>query len=99
MDTVTKPKSKGRVAAGKQLVEWNRKNKADLLKNKAQVDSSDASSVQVPTSPESTHTVFYSGGLTILVGVGFALYFYFYGKKSIPTTHPLKSNNDIFCMN
>ena len=44
MSEVTKLKSEGRVAAGKRLAEWNRKNKEDLLKNKSQVKSSDKSS-------------------------------------------------------
>ena len=34
MAEVTKTKSEGRIAAGKRLAEWNRKNKEDLLKNK-----------------------------------------------------------------
>ena len=33
---VVKQKSEGRVKAGKQLAEWNRKNKEKLLKNKTQ---------------------------------------------------------------
>ena len=100
MSEVTKPKSEGRVAAGNRLAEWHRKNKADLLKNKGQADSSDAPSVQVPTSPESSRsTSFYGGGaVAILIGVGFALYLY-RGKKPIPVAHPLESNDDMFCMN
>ena len=100
MDAVTKSKNAGRVAAGKRLVEWNRKNKADLVKNKGQVDSSDEPSVQVPTSPEPSRTTFYGGGaLAILVGVGlFALYLH-RGKKPTLVAHPIKSDDDIFCMN
>ena len=33
-EQVVKAKNEGRIAAGKRLVEWNRKNKEDLLKNK-----------------------------------------------------------------
>ena len=105
MNTVTS-KNSGRVAAGKKLVEWNRKNKADLLKNKAQVGSSDAPSApsdqQEPVS-QTTSTVFYGGGaLAILVvGVGFALYLY-RGKIASDSTSskaPPAPENDIFCMN
>ena len=39
-EQVLKTKNEGRVAAGKRLAEWNRKNKEDLLKNKNQVNSS-----------------------------------------------------------
>ena len=68
MDTITKVKSEGRVAAGKRLVEWNRKQKENLLKNKEQVESSGDSSVlsrdagnqQEPQSRAST--VVYGGG-------------------------------------
>ena len=99
-EEVTKSKSEGRVAAGKRLVEWNRKNKADLLKNKAQVGSSDSPSVQVSTSPESSRATFYGGGAVaiLLVCVGFALYLY-RGKKPLPAAHSLESSNgEIFCM-
>ena len=37
-EQVVKAKNEGRVAAGKRLVEWNRRNKEDLLKNKNQVN-------------------------------------------------------------
>ena len=47
MDTVTKSKNEGRVGAGKR----NRKNKADFINSKGQVDSSDEPIVQVSTSP------------------------------------------------
>ena len=101
-EQVTKVKNEGRVAAGKRLVEWNRKNKENLVKNREEVASSDS-----PSAPSDQHepqsrasTVIYGGGaLAILVvGVGFALYLY-HEKKPIPTTHPLESNNDIFSMN
>ena len=53
-EQVVKAKNEGRVAAGKRLAEWNRKNKEDLLKNKNQVSSSAATStneVSLGTSP------------------------------------------------
>ena len=104
MNTVTS-KNSGRVAAGKKLVEWNRKNKADLLKNKAQVGSSDAPSAssdqQEPQSQ--TSTVLYSGGaLAVLVGV---VALYLYRGKFTPDSTPSKappappSEPDIFHMN
>ena len=98
-EQVTKSKSEGRVAAGKRLVEWNRKNKENLAKNREEVASSDAPSASgAQQEPQSHHTVIYgSGAVAVLVGVGFALYFY-RGKKPIPTAHPLESNNDIFRM-
>ena len=50
MSEVTKPKNEGRVAAGKRLADWNRKNKENLLKNKEQVKSSGEPSA--PTSAQ-----------------------------------------------
>ena len=51
MAEVTKTKSEGRIAAGKRLAEWNRKNKEDLLKNKEQVPAQvNSSGDQVSTS-------------------------------------------------
>lgn len=79
---VTKVKSEGRVAGGKRLAEWNRKNKDNLRKNKDQVDASggqvDASGGQVDAS-ESSSALLCSGGwlgagVLVLVGGGIALY-------------------------
>ena len=95
MDTITKTKSEGRVAAGKRLVEWNRKNKENLVKNREKVASSGDSSVSVseqePTSsnlssPSQTSTVLYSGALAIVVVIGVALYVY--RKKPAPPSNP-----------
>ena len=99
-EQVTKPKSKGRVAAGKRLVEWNRKHKEDLLKNREQVAISDptrdAGDQQEPQSQ--TSTVVYGGALAIVVVIGVALYIY-RKKPAPPTTSPAPSNNDdIFCI-
>ena len=98
---VTKSKNEGRVAAGKRLVEWNRKNKENLVKNKEQVESSDltrdAGDQQEPQSQ--TSTVVY-GGLAIVVVISVALYVY--RKKPAPLTTsaaPPSNNDDIFCMN
>ena len=109
MNTVTKPKSEGRVAAGKRLVEWNRKNKENLVKNREEVVSSDAPSApsgqQEPQSQAST--VFYgSGALAVVVGV-VALYFYRgkiasrLGTSTLDSTpsETASNDNDIFCMN
>ena len=104
MDTVTKPKSEGRVAAGKRLVEWNRKNKENLVKREKAASSDSPSAPSAQQEPQSqTSTVFYGGGaLAILVvGVGFALYLY-RGKIASDSTSskaPPAPENDIFCMN
>ena len=98
-EQVTKVKNEGRVAAGKRLVEWNRKNKENLV-NREQVASSDLPSA--PREPQSqASTVVYGGGaLAILVGVGFALYLLSREKKPLPAAHSLESSNDkIFYMN
>ena len=97
MDTITKTKSEGRVAAGKRLVEWNRKNKENLVKNKEQVESSE----QEPTSsnlssPSQTSTVVY-GALAIVAVIGVALYVY--RKKPAPPSSAPSNNDDIFRMN
>lgn len=98
MDTVTKPKSEGRIAAGKRLVEWNRKNKEDLLKNKDQVASSDnsskLSSEQQPISNLSSNSWQYAVPIIVFV-VGAAGIYFYYRKPKIPKV----DNNDIFCMN
>jgi len=92
-EQVTSIKSEGRVAVGKRLVEWNRKNKENLLKNKQQVSlSTESSSQQEPTS----HAALYCGGTAvILVGVGTALYLY-QRKKPVPA--PARKNDVIFGM-
>ena len=86
---VTRPKNEGRVAAGKRLAEWNRKNKG-------QVESSDNSSAKEPLSQTST-VVYGSGALAVLAVIGVALYLYHEkpvpNAKATPTPEP-----DIFCM-
>ena len=98
-EQVTKSKNEGRVAAGKRLVEWNRKNKENLVKNREQVASSvpsrDAGDQQEPQSQ--TSTVFYGGGaLVVLAVIGVALY---HVKKPAPPKALSNNDDDIFCMN
>ena len=94
-EQVTKSKNEGRVASGKRLVEWNRKNKENL-KNKEQVESSNLSSDQ--QEPQSqTSTVVYGGALAIVAVIGVALYVY--RKKPAPPSSAPSNNDDIFCMN
>ena len=97
-EQVTKVKNEGRIAAGKRLVEWNRKNKENLVKNREEVASSvspSASSAQ--REPQSHHTVLYSGGALAVIVVGGALYLY-RGKIASDSTPP-PSEPDIFRMN
>ena len=108
MDRVTKTKHPGRVASGKRLAGWNRKNKENLVKNKEQVESSNLSSDQQVESsnlssdqqePQSqTSTVVYGGALAIVAVIGVALYMY-HGKKPAPPSSAPSNNDDIFCMN
>ena len=98
-----KPKNEGRVAAGKRLAEWNRKNKENLLKNEenllkneGQVESSDNSSAQELQSQTST-VVYGSGALAVLAVIGVALYLY-HEKKPVPKAMTPAPEPDIFCM-
>ena len=102
----TKQKSEGRVRAGKQLAEWNKKNKENLLKNKTQDNSSEKSSnlssgEKVPSYLSSKH---YYGGIGIALVAGIAL-FYFRNQKPEKTpppvlpTKPKISDDDFFRMN
>ena len=98
-EQVTKVKNEGRVAAGKRLVEWNRKNKENLVKNREEVASSgNSSNLSSDQEPQSHHTVVYgSGALAVLVDVGVALYLY--REKTTPSKPPPAPEHDIFCMN
>lgn len=94
-EQVTKSKNEGRVAAGKRLAEWNRKNKENLLKNKDQVAVSDPTRAAGDQQEPQSQTVVYGGALAIVVVIGVALYIY----RKKPATSPAPSNNDdIFCM-
>ena len=80
---VVKQKSEGRVKAGKQLAEWNRKNKENLLKNKTQDNPSEKSSnlssgEKAPSYLSSKH--YYYGGIGIALAAGIAI-FYFWNQK------------------
>ena len=91
MEQVTKTKNEGRVAAGKRLAEWNRKNKEDLLKNKEQVEkvptTSGAQVVASGGQVVASHIGLY-GGTLLLVGAGIAVYFYAFGytRQKAPVT-------------
>ena len=97
MDSVTKTKNEGRVAAGKRLAEWNRKNKEDLLKNKESVPA------QVISSEDKTSSrtwQYYSGlGVILLIcGVGGGIYYLYNRQKSLAQTppEPLKKQPKIY---
>ena len=103
---ITKQKSEGRVRAGKQLAEWNKKNKENLFKNKTQDNSSEKSSnlssgEKAPSYLSSKH---YYGGIGIALVAGIAL-FYFWNQKPEKTpppavlTRPKISDDDFFRMN
>ena len=90
-EQVVKAKNEGRVAAGKRLAEWNRKNK----ENKKQVESSDDSSVpisaQEPVSAAS-NTTLYGCAAVALAGIAA---FYFWKRNTTPQPAVAKPENDI----
>ena len=93
METVTKAKNEGRVAAGKRLVEWNRKNKEALLKNKAQEPSQvTVSKNQEPNQIDacvnqvlSSYMVQYGALAIILLAIGGYIY---YTRKQAVVVEP-----------
>ena len=93
METVTKAKNEGRVAAGKRLVEWNRKKKEDLLKNKAQEPSQvTVSKNQEPNQIDacvnqvlSSYMVQYGALAIILLAIGGYVY---YTRKQAVVVEP-----------
>ena len=98
-DEVTKSKSEGRVAAGKRLVEWNRKNKENLLKNKDQVASGAACDQQEPVSQTTgDHAVFYGSGALAIVVVGVVALYLYRGKTFTPSKAASTEEHDIFFM-
>ena len=102
-EQVVKAKNEGRVAAGKRLVEWNRKNKEDLLKNKNQEpisgESSAPTGAEEPTSATSNTTLY--GGVSVAVALaGIAVFFLWKRNTPNPTPQPVaKPEDDIFRMN
>ena len=102
-EQVVKTKNEGRVASGKRLAEWNRKNKEDLLKNKNQVNPSAAASTN-EVSPSTSSSTFsssnvYGIGATVALA-GIAVVFLW--KRNTPNSTPkpvAKPENDIFRMN
>ena len=91
---VTEVKNEGRVAAGKRLVEWNRKNKANLKSGDPPPDSS---CDQVP--PQVSSSCVWYGGLGVIILAGGAVYLY--TRHTTPTTpstlvKPSLPDNDIF---
>ena len=102
-EQVVKTKNDGRVAAGKRLAEWNRKNKEDLLKNKNQMNSSAAVgtnevSPNTSLSTFSSSSVYGIGAAVALAGI--AVVFLWKRNTSNPTPQPVvKPENDIFRMN
>ena len=104
MDRVTKTKHPGRVASGKRLAEWRRKNKENLVKNKEQVESSNLSSDQQVESSNlssaTSNTTLY-GGVSVAVALaGIAVFFLWKRNTPNPTPQPVaKPEDDIFRMN
>lgn len=106
-EQVVKTKNDGRVAAGKRLAEWNRKNKEDLLKNKNQVNSSAAAGTNEvsPSTSSSTSSSTFSSSSVYGIGAavalaGIAVVFLWKRNTSNPTPQPVaKPENDIFRMN
>ena len=107
IEQVVKAKNEGRVASGKRLADWNRKNKEDLLKNKNQVNSSAAAGTNEvsPSTSSSTfsstfssYNVYGIGAAVALAGIAvFCLW-----KRNTPNLTPkpvAKPENDIFRMN
>lgn len=99
-------KNEGRVAAGKRLAEWNRKNKENLIKNKDQVKPSDESSAssspQEQSSAHSNPTFLYGGGAVIALVLGIAVFFLWKRPQNTaktPTAGNTTPYDDIFRMN
>ena len=106
IQVATKQKSEGRVRAGKQLAEWNKKNKENLLKNKTQDNPSEKSSNLSSAEKASSYlsSNHYYGGVGIALVAGIAL-LYFWNQKTEKTpppalpTKPKISDEEFYRMN
>jgi len=100
---ITKQKNEGRVRAGKQLSEWNKKNKENLLKNKTQDNSSEKAS-NLSSAPSYLSSKYYYGGAGIVLVAGIAI-LYFWNQKPektpppAPPTKPKISDEEFYKMN
>jgi len=97
METVTKEEHPGRVASSKKLVEWNRKNKVNLLKEPAQEPTQEPTQkpAQEPAQePRVTSSqALYACGVIIIIAGAAASYF-LHKPPEVKTTSPPKK--DIF---
>ena len=83
---VTKEKHPGRVASGKKLVEWNRKNKKKLQEPKEEPkEEPKKEPSQEPQVTSSYKALYVSGGAVIIIAVAAAWYFL---RKEVKTTLP-----------
>ena len=103
-EAVTKMKNRGQVAQGHKLVALNRERKKGL-KAKQPVEQPTEQSAEQHAEHHAEqpsralgHTTLYGGG-AVAICVGLALYLHFRGKKPTLVAHPIKPNDDIFCMN
>jgi len=96
METVTKEEHPGRVASSKKLVEWNRKNKVNLLKEPAQepIQEPTQKPAQEPAQePRVTSSqALYACGVIIIAGA--AASYFLHKPPEVKTTSPPKK--DIF---
>ena len=103
---VTRIKNPGRVAAGKRLVEWNRKKKEKLTKNLKEEPDQDISSqnqVNLSTSSSSIKsydTHMYGVGILTIFVIGCIVLYYKYPRSSAGKNKVIHNNDDdIFKMN
>ena len=97
---VTKIKHPGRVVSGKRLVEWNRKNKKDLLQEAGQEPKQEPKPELEQELSTETSLKYVIGG-AIVLAIGIVVFFYWNNSKlpktaSQPAAEP---KNDIFRMN
>lgn len=83
-------KNEGRVAAGKRLVEWNRKDKLEKKKNLGKSTSQDDQELTAGP-PKSTDTIYIygaGGSAILLLCLGTGLYFFFQKPPPQDDTKP-----------